>query len=129
MLHLLPRDNRRLLRHAHILRRRVRLYLPKTWPSSDPTYLQKLKDIGDRHIDTLKLARDNTYRGGQKYKEGISPEKSGAELEDEKGDVEGARRVVRAEVLRYAQREFYGDPNTTTGNPWHPNVAQTMFWM
>jgi hypothetical protein len=111
----------------------------RTW-GGDFDLLNDIETAKSIHSQNRQDARDALYRAGQAYQEGHHPEKTDLELEDEAGDAEALRQHARETVLGFARKEFYSArqaeanatavaPPITTGNPWHDNVAKTMFWM
>jgi eukaryotic translation initiation factor 2C len=105
---------------------RARLFLRRTWAGADDAYLLQLDARKAAHLQARQTARDNQYRNGQPFQAGGT--KTLAEEQDEAGDNESLRLFARGEALTYAKNEFYG-PNSHAGNPWHPDLAQVMFWM
>jgi eukaryotic translation initiation factor 2C len=126
---------------------RVRLYLPNTWTGGDINFETQLNSAQNTVLHGRQHARDVIYRNGQAFDAQAGHVKTHAEKADEAGDAEAVRLAARQVVLEYAQQEFYSArqadanaiasaanptavaPRITTGNPWHDNVAKTMFWM
>lgn len=85
--------------------------------------LDDLKQQWEKHA---KDERNRQFAPRQKNGKGHDI-KTDEEKKAEKELADKIDRMCRDNTLAKAKREFYRDGPPR--NPWHPNIAKTMFWM
>jgi eukaryotic translation initiation factor 2C len=108
---------------------RSRLYLTRSWGVDQDALQAQLETDKADHLTARQTARDGKYRQGQPFDESVHPPKDKEELDHEKDDDASIAAFDRAQVLQSAMDEWYEYKATQTGNPWHGELKNIMFWM
>ena len=112
--------------YADRLCERGRCYLRSYFTAPRGTEERKwFNDLKDKHEKTHKAQREQkfgTHKRGTKKSAGLE--------EHEAEDKDKVQKLCDDEVMRRAKEIFYSFRNDgKEGNPWHPRLSKTMFWM
>jgi eukaryotic translation initiation factor 2C len=108
---------------------RGRLYIRDYFVKNKPELADELKMKEDEMCNAMSAARDRDYN--------ITPAMSKEEKEKtrhdkkakEKDDWQNITNAIRDIVFENVKKDFYKFKDEGWMNPWHQNIADTMFWM